>query len=159
MIVSVGFSYRKGFAPGSSLLRAYMGRPFSHTYLKVKFNNFEDFSVLQSTGDGVSILSYSNFCEKNFVVTEFALDVSKPLFWKICNEFHRLAGTKYGFAQNIGILAFDLGLCDRNPFKHGINCSEWVALALQEIWPDSSSAFDVDVVRPDQIFDFLKAKT
>lgn len=160
MKVTVGFSRHKGFAPMSSLIRWYMGTEFSHTYFKVQLQGLDTPSVLQATGKGVSMCSYSNFLAHNAVVREFSLEVSDALFYRIYNDFHLQAGTKYGYWQNLGILiarAFKLKI---NPFQDGIVCSEYVAYCLEDVFPNDwdSNKQDFNLVMPKAIYEYLTNK-
>lgn len=157
MKITVGFSYHLGFAPISSLIRWYLGRSFSHTYIKLQLSELEEPSVFHAVGKGVSILSYSNFLKMNVAVKEFELEISEELYLGICNEFHDFAGTSYGALQNLGIILYDKGIVKKNPFSTGINCSEWVAYCLEEVFPKDwdSHSRDFNSIKPSEIYDYL----
>jgi hypothetical protein len=159
MQITIGFSKHKGFAPMSNAIRWYLGTPFSHCYIKIKLDEFNDSSVLHAIGKGVVIMSYNNFLTQAESIKEFDLEISEDLYKEICDDFHKLVGvTKYGFGQNIGILIARALKLKKNPINDGVNCSEWAAYCLEEIDPDmwNSKEEDFNLITPLEVFNYLK---
>lgn len=156
--IIIGFSKNRKCAIGSKLIMAYMRTKFSHTYLRIKLDTFNEDSVFHAVGRGATIVSYSNFLIKNEPIKEFNLNISDELFDEICNEFHKRSGKDgYGFLQNIGILIAEKLKLTKNPFDDGLNCSEWIAYCLEEIYPErwKSNERDFNLVKPSEVYEFL----
>jgi hypothetical protein len=160
MEITIGFSKHTGFAPFSTAIRCYLDTEFSHTYFKVTLPGLNDASVLQATGKGISMCSYTNFLKHNIVVKEFKMNISNELFLELYNEFHDKAGTKYGYIQNIGILISNILKLKTNPFQDGIVCSEYIAYCLSEVYPDDwdDSVMDFNLVTPRDVYQYLVSK-
>lgn len=160
--ITIGFSKHKGFAPGSSLIRWYTKRPFSHTYFRFKDETYTDDTIFHAVGKGLIYISSTNFLRDNEVVQEFSLKVNEEMFKIILNVCHQKAGKKYGYKQNLGILLVrqlnKLGFAlDKNPLDDGINCSELMFYLLSEVHGQWSKK-DPNLITPADIYDFLVSK-
>lgn len=160
--IYIGFSYHKGFAPISYIIRKVLKTDFSHTYFKFKQENLDYSTIYHAVGKGLNYISEPNFLEDNTVVKEFKLEIDDELYIHILNLCHNNAYKKYGFLQNLGIFfvkilkKFNITY-RRNPFNDGINCSEWNAKILFSIYPDWSNK-STDLIDPKDCFLFLKEK-
>lgn len=165
-IFKVGFSTsRSRCAIGASLIRWYMRTPFSHVYLV--FGKAPTELVVHATGKGLFPISRKKFLEHNFVVEEFEISVSDLEYDKIKMLSYDNMGTKYGYWQNIGILIAEL-LCTTykklninkrivNPFMDGVNCSEWVSMALKVEDTEAFAEFsDSNLISPSDVYKYLK---
>ena len=155
--ITVGFSKNANSAIGSKLIMWFLKENFSHTYLKVQLDSFSEPCVFHASGKGLNLLAYTTFKEHNTVVAEFELTISDELYTEMCNEFHKKCGVKYGYLQNIGILVATTFKLRKNPIDDGINCSEWLAYCLEEIYPTcwDSTKQDFNLVTPKHIYRYL----
>lgn len=157
--IIIGFSKHRGFAIGSWLIRLVLQRPFSHTYFKYKEPEYQDGTVFHAVGKGLIYISETSFLEHNEPVSEFNLSISDDSFAGLMQECHKIAGRDYGYLQNIGIAlirwANKIGFnIKHNPLNDGINCSEWAADVIEEVygkWTDK----DPNLIAPDDVYKYL----
>lgn len=156
--VWIGFS--KNHKIGSYLIRCYLDSNFSHTFFRFKDDSFEDSMVFHAVGKGLTFISETNFLKENVRVDEFKLDISEELYIELRNACNKHAGLHYGYLQNIGLVLMKIFCLNNNPLNDGINCSEWVAYCLEEIFPEDwdSSKMDFNNVSPTDIHDYLSNK-
>lgn len=161
--ITIGFSKNtNSWAIGSLLIRWFMNRPFSHTYLKFKEDQFSDSTISQETGAGCGYISETRFLSVDTVVAEFPIQISDELYAEIMQDCHKYAGVKYGYLQNLGLayarIMARLGIrLKRNPISDGMNCSEWMCYILMEVygkWTD----LDPNLVAPDDVYSFLQSR-
>lgn len=162
--ISIGFSKHKGFAPMSNVIRWVLSTPYSHVYLKFEIPGVNQPLMFHSTGKGINILSYANFLENNEEVLEHGGEITQEANEKLINYIFKMAGTNpYGYLQNIGIFIIDvLNLIGfeikSNPINDGVNCSELMAMTMQEIkggpWTDK----DYNLITPRDIWDAITEK-
>lgn len=157
--IIIGFSRHKGNAIGSELIQKYMGTKFSHVFFKFKEPHYVDNSIFHAVGRGLSYVSETRFLHSNTIAKEFVITVSDETYYELLNDCQQNSGIKYGFLQNIGILLVDclnkLGCSiSKNPINDGINCSEWVAYLIEEMygkWTDK----DYNLVTPLDVYNYL----
>lgn len=147
---------------GSDIIRWVLKRDFSHTWLKFKMKDLYSNTVFHAVGNGLSYISEPAFLQHNEVIEEFELEISDSLYNHILNLCHSYASVKYGYWQNLGIgfvkflKLFGINY-RRNPFNEGLNCSEWCALVLTEVygkWTDKES----NLIDPTDVYNYLKDK-
>lgn len=157
--ITIGFASHKEFMIGSVAIEWLLNTDFSHTYFKFKEDRFQDHTIFHAVGKGLIYMAETTFVESALVVKEFDLQISDDLFQELMVDCHINAGKDYAYWQNLGIL-FDRILAKfnikmlRNPFKYGINCSEWMYYIIEEIdgkWTDT----DPNLVAPDEVYNYL----
>jgi hypothetical protein len=155
--LTIGFSKPKNrlFPIGSWLIRLYLGTSYSHVYLKFNSNSLRRNLIYEAVGTGgvrfVGSQMWSNQAEE---LESFTLNLSASRKKLILIHCVDMAGYKYGWLQNIGILIARLLKLKRNPFKKGKNCSEAIAdiLALEGY----TFNMEHDLVTPRDIYEALK---
>jgi hypothetical protein len=150
MIVRIGFSRHRGFAPLSWAIMLVEGTPFSHAYLKFYSASMERWLVYEATGKGVFFKSLAIFDEHAETVEEYELPISEEHRVRLMRWAVDQSGKPYGRLQIVGILAMRVarkfGFTIRNLFTNGRTqfiCDELVAEALvQAGYSVTRSEFD-----------------
>lgn len=158
MKLIIGFSKAKSpLKIGSKLIQWYLKRPYSHVYLNFYSLALSRSIIYEAVGAGVRFIGLKLWSKNSVVVREYELEVSdaQMLFlrqWCIDN-----AGIHYGFWQNIGIVVANLFKLSKNPFRRGINCSELIAIILQQ--QGYYIGKPLDLVTPADIEDILAKRS
>lgn len=158
--ITIGFSRRKGSAIGSEIIQKYMGTKFSHVYFKFKEPHYIVHSIFHAVGRGLSYVCETRFLQSNAVAREFDIQVSDETYYELLNDCHLNSGIKYGYLQNLGIVIVDclnkLGCkIKKNPLNDGINCSEWAAYLVHDMYGEWTEK-EYNLVTPKDIHDFLE---
>lgn len=160
--IVIGFSTTKGFKPFSWAIRAVLGTPFSHTYIKFKSDKFDRVLVYQASGTMVNFMEEKRVLETNKIIQEFEFEVSDEVYTKTIQFAIDKSGVPYGMSQIFGILyvkALGLfGIKAKNPFPNGSGnyvCSELVAQILKEII-GLEVPKDLDLIDPKEVFELLQ---
>lgn len=162
-LIQVGFSRPKAkFVPFADAIRAVLGTPFSHVYIKFKTDSFDRVLIYQASGLLVNFIGESRFAVEENVITEFSLEVSEDTFIKTVQFAIDNAGVPYGISQIFGILYVKalalFGVKAKNPFRNGNSnyvCSELVAQILKEII-GLDVQYDLDLITPKEVYELLK---
>lgn len=132
-IITIGFSKsKKKFAIGSWVIRAYMGTPYSHTYLSFYSQSLDRHLKYEAVGSGVRFIG-DNLWEKHALeIKSYTIEVTDESYIESLQECVDNAGINYGFWQNIGIVVANILNLNKNPFNSGINCSEIMGKLLKK---------------------------
>lgn len=118
--IVIGFSTTKEFKPFSWAIRAVLGTPFSHTYIKFKSDKFDRVLVYQASGTMVNFMEEKRVLETHKIIQEFEFEVSDEVYTKTIQFAIDKSGVPYGMSQIFGILyvkALGLfGIKAKNPF-------------------------------------------
>ena len=145
MNIVVGFSRHPGFAPGSWLLCAAEGTPYSHAYIKIRSESLDRTLIYQATGIGVYFIGEAQFLLRATPVEEYSFEISDAAKKTFLQKAIDKTGLPYSRMQVIGIgimrLCALFGKKISNPFKNGDKayvCCELVDAALCELglFPD-----------------------
>lgn len=129
--ITIGFSKStKKFAIGSLLIRAYMGTPYSHVYLKFHSPSLDRTLIYEAVGKGVRFIGSERWSEHAVEVDSFDIEVSDESYVKILQYCVDNSGIEYGFFQNLGIIWANICRLARNPVDDGDNCSETIGEIL-----------------------------
>lgn len=161
--IVIGFSKStKRFPIFSWLIRGYQGgTKYSHVYMKMLVTpRFKSNRIIHAAEGQVSIYSETAFLTRNAIVEEFTIEVTMNKYREIVEDiFHEKAGESYSIWQNLGIAIVRfinwIGFKATNPWKSGWNCSEYVLVALREIYPDRYNHIDQNLVTPKDIHNIL----
>lgn len=165
MKIVVGFSKsKKKFPIGGHLIRLYQGfTSYSHVYIRLLVKpRFPSDKIIHAAEGEVNHWSETNFHKRNETVDAYIIDIPDELYSHLRNDiFHEKAGEKYGMLQNLGIVWVDLvyfftNKRINNPWQEGWNCSEFVATALKEVYPEDFNHLDVNLTTPKDIHKILK---
>lgn len=130
--ITIGFSKsKKKFPIGSWLIRAYMGTPYSHVYLRFYSKSLDRTLIYEAVGDGVRFIGLKSWENHAAEVDSFDLEISEDIYISLLQYCVDNAGYEYGFMQNIGIVLAKVLNLNTNPFQTGSNCSEEVYKILQ----------------------------
>lgn len=146
----------------SWLIRLIWDTEYSHTALVFHSKSYNRNLIYHASSVGLNFSSERVFNDQHEVVYSQEIEVSEEAYRNIIIQSIDLAGLKYGFLQSIGIglayLASKLGLPKSNPFADGRDkwvCSEWVAKALSEVYPEYKP--DLETVSPKEVYTFVKS--
>lgn len=159
----IGFSKsKKKFPILSWLIRWYLKREYSHTYMEIDHKRlFGVNTIYHSAGKvGVTYFSKPVFLEKNKEVALYEWSLPDTLYREIRTETHKELGKSYGTMQNIGIALVDLYIelfkrKVKNPFRKGSNCSEAIFRALLKQFPELSKKYNPNTIKPSHIEEIL----
>ena len=156
MRLTIGFSKsNKRFPLFSWLIRAYLRAPYSHVYILLPPTENRSEIIFHASEGLVHNISPSNFNKKHQKVSEFDIIMTKLEFDKVKTELLELSGSDYGILQT-AFLPIARLLNIRNPFKKGVNCSEFVLKMLKK---QIVTNIHEDVVTPKDIFQILESTT
>lgn len=149
--IAIGFSKSKKFFPiGSLAIRAYMGTPYSHVYLKFHSESLNRELIYEAVGAGVRFIGSKRWEEHATEVASFELDISDESYCKIMQYCIDNSGIEYGFLQNIGVVVSNFLGLKRNVFSSGENCSEMIGKILGLEGRDFEK--DLNLLTPKDIF-------
>lgn len=130
--VTIGFSKsKKKLAIGSLAIRAYMGTPYSHVYIKFHSDSIDRELIYEAVGGGVRFIGTKLWKSHAEEVSSFNIQITQENFISLLQYCVDNAGTDYGFAQNMGVFICTVLNLKENPFKEGKNCSETVSDILK----------------------------
>lgn len=116
--VRIGFSYRKGFAPGSWAIRAYEQTKYSHVYFATTTKWKTDL-IYQASGTMVNFMAGAVFYNLNGVYREFEFDVSDNAYDNFMCWATTTCGKPYASKQLFGYPLMDLFDLKKNPLGDG----------------------------------------
>lgn len=154
MKIIIGFSRAKSpYKIGSTAIRLYLNRPYSHVYLNFYSETLQRSIIYEAVGAGVRFIGLNNWLEHAAVIKEYEIEISHEdsiylRQWCIDN-----AGEDYGYLQNVGLIFANILSLQQNPFKQGINCSELIAIILQKYGYTFNKP--LDLITPADIEDSL----
>lgn len=156
--ITIGFSKSKKFLPiGSWLIRAYMGTPYSHVYLKFYSESLNRTLIYEAIGSGVRFVSPKVWDEHATEVKSYTIQMEKCNKVKLMQFCVDNAGIEYGFWQNVGVPMSGILKLKKNPFHTGLNCSEVIGDILKLEGYDISK--DGNLLTPLDIDKILESKT
>jgi len=156
----VGVSYPVKCKPGSFLIAWWLGRPYSHSYIRFESSKLPS-NVYQAAHGMVHFREFGKFKQENCVVREYEIEVSEEVRMKTLINCVMLAGDKYGYADLVKIFGADLVYYSLGKEldmgdSPGYVCSELVGKLLAE---DLGFKFDrpTHLLKPSHIDDALKS--
>ncbi len=152
--ITIGFSKSKKALPiGSLAIRAYMGTPYSHVYLKFFSESLNRMLVYEAVGGGVRFIGENQWTKYAEEVASFQIQVPDAQYISLLQYCVDNAGLDYGTMQNIGIILAKLLKRKSNPFQTGSNCSEEIYKVLEKI----GYKIDIkkDLITPKDIYNSL----
>lgn len=156
--IVIGFSKsKKHFAIGSWLIRLFMGTPYSHVYLKFYSKSLDRTLVYEAVGSGVRFVGSKIWEEHAIEVKSCTVNISKESQIKLLQWCVDNAGVDYGYWQNLGVVISRILSLKKNPFTHGLNCSETLADLLDKegykISKDVNliTPLDIDIILRNQV--------
>lgn len=97
MNIYIGFSYPKKFKIGSKAISWWMGKPYSHVYLRFESSDPEIPSNVYHAAHGmVHFREFGNFQEENNIIIEYIIPITKEIRKKTLINCMFLSGEKYG---------------------------------------------------------------
>lgn len=156
--VVFGFSYPKKFKIGAAAISWWMGRPYSHTYIRYTDSQGRDI-IFHAAHGTVHPILVSNFDLDNNRVAEYVINFSEGEYNQLRDIYYEKSGQLYATRQ-IGLIpmydilwkSFKYTLKSDN--VPGYICSELVGHSLEKI---KGYTFDrpLNLLRPDHIEDAL----
>lgn len=135
-MIIIGFSYPKKFLIGAWLISKWLGKPYSHVYLKFKSDKIPT-TIYHAANGMVHFMEEQNFKSINTVIKEIELP-NDPVSKRIAlTHAIYLSGVKYGYSELFKIVLYDICTYLKCPiFKShngaGYICSELVAEILED---------------------------
>lgn len=161
-IVYIGFSKPKKCKLGSRLIRWWMGKPYSHVYVRWYSPNLQTELIYHASSGVVHFVSGTNFDLKNDTIFAYKLklvEADRRLLVKKCIE---LAGQPYAYFELVKVFIRDLcsymGINCRFIDSPGYICSELVAEVLQSKFGLKFHK-PLNEIRPDDIDRYLNRLT
>jgi len=161
--ITIGFSTsKKKLAIASWAIMFYQNTKFSHTYLRETLRVFKDDLIIHASEGSVQRMSQYQFDKKHKVVEEYIITIeNRETYQKMKDIMHKHSGARYSVLQNVGILYVDLmnsifNKNVKNPWQKGWNCSELVAVVLNEMFPKYFDKYDPNTITPKQVNIVLK---
>ena len=105
MKISIGFSAPKGIKLGAEAIKLYIGKPYSHVYVKFEYDDVT--VVFQASHGKVHFSEFGIFQEKNKVLKEIPIKYESKKE-EIETTCYRLAGIDYGYLDLPIIVLNDL---------------------------------------------------
>lgn len=103
----IGFSYPKKFKIGAWLISKWIGKPYSHVY--IRFDSPKIGSTIYHAANGmVHFRSETNFLKDNIVVKEYKLEVIPEKRHDILLHCMNLSGEPYGYSELLKIVFMDI---------------------------------------------------
>lgn len=135
-MITIGFSYPKKFMPGAWLIAWWMGKSYSHVFLKFKSDKIPT-TIYHAAHGMVHFLAEENFKLSNNIVKEIQLPYSENARRIALTHAIYLSGVKYGYSELFKIVITDICTYLKCPiFKShngaGYICSELVAEILED---------------------------
>lgn len=167
--IIVGLSRSKKSCPvGSYVIRLYQGwTPYSHIYIRRKEPWFVSDQIVHASEGKVLQMSGTQFDKRHKKILEYGIKIPDKTIWNpyrkeetslmrfIKDETKEIAGDDYGMMQNIGIALVDFmklfGKDIKNPWQKGWNCSEFVTVVLQHVFPKAFEGVDPQTVTPKKV--------
>jgi hypothetical protein len=152
--ITIGFSKSKKILPiGSLILRAYMGTPYSHVYLKFYSETLNRELIYEAVGSGVRFIGTKQWEKHAVEVDSFEVDLINGNYVSLLQYCIDHTGTDYGVLQNLGVPLASIFKLDSNPFQSGTNCSEEIYKIL--LLSGYSNTKKKDLVTPKDIHRIL----
>jgi hypothetical protein len=123
--ITIGFSKsKKKFPIGSWLIRAYMGTPYSHVYLRFYSKSLDRTLIYEAVGGGVRFIGAKQWEKHAVEVDSFDIELINGNYISLLQYCVDHTGVEYGIAQNLGVPLASIFNLETNPFQSGTNCSE-----------------------------------
>jgi len=158
--IYIGFSYPKKFKLFAWLIAKWIKKDYSHVYIRFISSEQKIPSNIYHAANGmVHFLEFNNFKNKNTIIKEYELSISKEDRLKTLIHCMYLSGEAYGYLEIVKILItdilnfFNVKLDTKN--SKGYICSELVAALIE-------SKFNLQInkprhlLKPNDIEDLIK---
>lgn len=134
--IHIGFSYPKKFKLFAYLISKWINKPYSHVYIRFESSDSRVPSNIYHASSGmVHFLEFNNFKNKNNIIKEYSLTISKEDRLATLIHCMYLSGEVYGYFEIIKIFITDI----LNYFNFNLNtknskgyiCSELIAVLIE----------------------------
>lgn len=137
-MIYVGFSYPKRFKIGAWLIAKWMGKPYSHVYLKFVSPSITN-TIYQASHGMVHFTSEARFLEDNTSIKEIAIPAKDTTRLLALRHAISLAGEAYGYIELAKIFAYDIifnvtGKAQGFQNSKGFVCSELAGKLLTDLY-------------------------
>lgn len=134
----IGFSYPKKFRIGAWIISKWIGKPYSHVYLKFESDKIPN-TIYHAANGMVHFMEEENFKSINNILKEVKLPPSDTARKVILTHAIYLAGIKYGYTELFKIFLFDICSYLKLPIFNSYNgsgyiCSELVGEVLEDYY-------------------------
>lgn len=138
MGVVLGFSYPKKFKIGAWLIAKWMGKPYSHVYLKFESNRIPN-TIYHASHGMVHFMTEKNFLKDNNIIKEVRLPSDEIGRLVVLTHAMEISGIKYGYSELFKIVLTDICTYLKCPiFKThngtGYICSELLGEILEDLY-------------------------
>lgn len=152
-MITIGFSQPKTKKIGSELIKWWINKPYSHTFIKY-VNPLEKEVVFHAAHGNVHQILWKNFIKENTVMKTVEIECNQQQYEKLVELYFEKCGTLYSTEGLFWIFIHDL-LWKMNIYiktfdDPGYICSELVASILENIF-DISFKKPLNIIRPDDV--------
>lgn len=158
----IGFSYPKKFRIGAWVISKWLGKPYSHVYIKFESDTIPN-TIYHAANGMVHFMEENNFKSINHIIKEIKLPPSATARKVILTHAIYLAGVKYGYIELLKIFISDVCTFLNCPIFKSYNgagyiCSELVAEVLKDYY---GIQWDKPhhLIKPNDIEEVLDGKT
>lgn len=134
--IIIGFSNPKMKYPLVSwLIKWFEKTPFSHTYVRFWWNEFQMDTIYHSSAYNIHFMNAEFFEAKHQPYEEYIIQVSEPKFAEIIRYSLKNAGRPYAWVELVGAGIARIFGWKNNPFADGVKtqmCTEIVGRILEE---------------------------
>lgn len=153
MELIIGFSKPNKFKLGAWLISAWIGKPYSHVYIRYTDAQGRDL-VFQAAHGMVHLIEWYNFRLHNTTVATKTLTVTQSQYETLRDFYYNELGAPYSYLGLISVplhdLLWKLGFYFKGVDDPGYICSELCAKALRQILNIEFQKPN-NLVRPDDI--------
>lgn len=158
----IGFSYPKKFKLGAWIISKWIGKPYSHVYIKFESNKIPN-TVYHAANGMVHFIAEENFKAVNNVIKEIKLPHSDIARKVILSHAIYLSGIKYGYTELFKIFISDICTYLNCPILKSYNgagyiCSELVGEVLEDYYGVQWNK-PKHLLKPNDIEEVLNGKT
>jgi hypothetical protein len=161
-VVYVGFSKPKENKIGSRLIRWWLGKPYSHCYVRWYSETYQLELVYHASSGVVHFISGDNFDKKNETIFAYKLKLKEDARKLLVKKCIDLAGQPYAYLELLKTFVRDfcalVGFKCRFLNSPGYICSELVAEVLQARFGVEFKK-PLNEIRPNDIEDYLSRLT
>lgn len=155
-----GFSKPKKFHMFSWAVMAFSKTPYSHVYIEVNNNYFNDTEIYQASRGMVNHVLKENFIVHNDIIKEFKFEITDEAKYECINFLRKRLGLPYSFKSIFIIFLARFGL-DLRRFSDGDKayiCSELGARVVKAS-KITDLSIDVDLITPKELFEIFEKIT
>lgn len=108
--ITIGFSEPRDTKIGSSLIKWWINKPYSHTFLMWYSDDLDRVLIYHAAHGTVHFVGLDRFLEENQIIKHYDLTIPDDIFNKLVVRAIDLAAIKYSYLELIQILFYDMNI-------------------------------------------------